>query len=340
MIASTSLQVQTLYQDLVEAHLARPAGEVEGSPFRREISGKTYWYTNERIGGRVVQHYFGPDNEETRKRIEKAMAEREERKAFERRTADMIAQLRAARLPTQDNQTGQLLNALARCGVFGVGGTLVGTHAFRLYDAEIGRRVTQAAPAQTEDVDIASFERLSVAMLAEGAPVVALPEALAAIELEPAPTNDKKGRTGRWRRKGGGVALDLLAPSFTADEGIVRIEAFGTWAQSLHFLNYLIADPIPAVALFRSGILVRIPRPERYAIHKLIVAQRRQANNLAKRRKDMAQAAALIEVLAEDRPAELRQAYQAAKEAGPQWRAALSMSLEMLPGPRSALDGL
>lgn len=337
MIASTSLQVQTLYQDLVEAHLARPAGTVEGSPFRREISGKTYWYTNERIGGRVVQHYFGPDDEETRKRIEKAMAEREERKAFERRTADMIAQLRAARLPTQDNQTGQLLNALARCGVFGVGGTLIGTHAFRLYDAEIGRRVTQAAPAQTEDVDIASFERLSVAMLADGAQPVALPEALAAIELEPAPTNDKKGRTGRWRRKGGGLALDLLAPSFTADEGMVRIDALGTWAQSL---NYLIADPIPAVALYRSGILVRIPRPERFAIHKLIVAQLRQANNLAKRRKDLAQAAALIEVLAEDRPAELRQAYEAAKGAGPQWRAALSKSLQVLPGPRSALDGL
>jgi hypothetical protein len=340
MIASTSLQVQTLYQDLVDAHLAHPAAELEGSPFRREISGKAYWYTNERIGGRVVQHYFGPDDEETRTRIEKAMGEREERKAFERRTADMIAQLRAARLPTQDNQTGQLLTALARSGVFGVGGTLIGTHAFRLYDAEIGRRVTQAAPAQTEDVDIATFERLSVAMLAGGAPYVAFPETLAALELEPAPTNDPKGRTGRWRRKGGGVALDLLAPSFTPDEGMVRIEALGVWAQSLHFLNYLIADPIPAVALYRSGILVRIPRPERYAIHKLIVAQRRQADNVAKRRKDLSQAAALIEVLAEDRPAELRQAYEAAKEAGPQWRASITMSLQVLPGPRSALEGL
>jgi hypothetical protein len=85
---------------------------------------------------------------------------------------------------------------------------------------------------------------------------------------------------------------------------------------------------------------VRIPRPERYAIHKLIIAQRRQADNLSKRRKDLGQAAALIEVLAEDRPAELRQAYEAAKEIGPQWRAAITMSLQVLPGPRSALEGI
>jgi hypothetical protein len=102
---------------------------------------------------------------------------------LEGRTSDMVAQLRAARLPAQYADTGRLLTALARSGVFGVGGTLVGTHAFRLYDAEIGRRVTRAAPAQTEDVDIASFERLSLAMAASHVPPVALPQILAALDL-------------------------------------------------------------------------------------------------------------------------------------------------------------
>jgi hypothetical protein len=114
----------------------------------------------------------------------------------------------------------------------------------------------------------------------------------------------------------------------------------GVWAQSLRFLNYLIADPISAVALYRSGILVRIPRPERYAIHKLIVAQRRQTGNLAKRRKDLAQAAALIKALAEDRPSELRQAYQTAMDAGPEWRATICTSLEMMPATQSAVESL
>jgi hypothetical protein len=340
MIQTTPLQVQTLYQDLVDAHVSRPAAEVEGAPFMRRIAEKAYWYTNARVGTRMVQHYFGPDDETTRARMHQTRIAREEAKIFERRTSDMVAQLRAARLPAQDATTGRLLAALARSGVFGVGGTLVGTHAFRLYDAEIGRRVTQAAPAQTEDVDIASFERLSLAMASDDVPAVALPETLDALELEPAPTTDPRGRTGRWRRKGGGVALDLLAPSFSAEEGIVRLEVMGVWAQSLHFLNYLIADPIPAVALYRSGILVRIPRPERYAIHKLIVAQRRQAGNLAKRRKDLAQAAALIETLAEDRPSELRQAYQTAMDAGPEWRGAIEASLAGMTESRPMLEAL
>jgi hypothetical protein len=288
----------------------------------------------------LIQHYFGPDDEATRARMHNARTAREEAKIFERRTSDMVAQLRAARLPAQDADTGRLLTALARCGVFGVGGTLVGTHAFRLYDAEIGRRVTRAAPAQTEDVDIASFEGVSLAMAASHVPPVALPQTLAALDLEPAPTTEPKQRTGRWRRKGGGVALDLLAPSFSDEEGIVKLESLDVWAQSLHFLNYLIADPIPAVALYRAGILVRIPKPERYAIHKLIVAQRRQAENLTKRRKDLAQAAALIEVLAEDRPSELRQAYQAAMDAGPEWRATIKASLAGMSASRTALEAL
>jgi hypothetical protein len=120
----------------------------------------------------------------------------------------------------------------------------------------------------------------------------------------------------------------------------VKLESLDVWAQSLHFLNYLIADPIPAVALYRAGILVRIPKPERYAIHKLIVAQRRQSGNLAKRRKDMAQAAALIEALAEDRPSELRQAYQAAMDAGPEWRATIKASLAGMSASRTALEAL
>ncbi|WP_241560124.1 GSU2403 family nucleotidyltransferase fold protein [Solirhodobacter olei] len=31
---------------------------------------------------------------------------------------------------------------------------------------------------------------------------------------------------------------------------------------------------MPTTALYRSGVLVQIPQPERFAIHKLIVADR------------------------------------------------------------------
>jgi len=51
----------------------------------------------------------------------------------------------------------------------------------------------------------------------------------------------------------------------------------------------------------RSGVLVNVPQPVRYAIHKLIVATRRIPSAAAKARKDIEQAAALIRVLAKDR---------------------------------------
>lgn len=42
-------------------------------------------------------------------------------------------------------------------------------------------------------------------------------------------------------------------------------------AQSLHYLNYLIAEPITAAIPYRNGVLVQIPRPERLAIHNRLL---------------------------------------------------------------------
>jgi hypothetical protein len=105
------------------------------------------------------------------------------------------------------------------------------------------------------------------------------------------------------------------------------LEPLGVYAQALPFLNFLIADPIPAVALYRSGVLVQIPRPERYAVHKLIVAARRHASSALKAKKDLAQAEILFEVLSEDRPAELSNALTTALTKGPKWREAIATSL-------------
>jgi hypothetical protein len=85
------------------------------------------------------------------------------------------------------------------------------------------------------------------------------------------------------------------------------------------------------VALYRSGLLVQIPRPERYAIHKLIIAQRRSGPARAKAVKDLSQAHALIAILIEDRPGELEEAYQTALESGPKWREAIQRSLKQRP---------
>lgn len=337
MAVSFPLAVQAAYQDLLEAHRLRRIADIPGAPYLKEADGRKYWYAQQRIGDRPVDKYLGPDSEALRERIEKARAEQETQKTFERRCGALVAQLRAARLPALDRTTGKILNAMARVGAFRLGGTLVGTHAFRLYSAELGARFSDEMAA-TEDVDVAAFENLKLVIDDKVDP--ALGDTFKALALEPAPGLDRKQRPTRWRMSGGGAIVDFLAPQMRADRDVVKLEALGVYAQALGFLNFLIAEPIEAVALYRSGVLVQIPRPERYAVHKLIVAERRDASAAAKAVKDLAQAEALISVLAEDRPGELAAAYEDALTRGPKWRAAINKSLKRRPGIKEVLSGV
>jgi hypothetical protein len=59
-----------------------------------------------------------------------------------------------------------------------------------------------------------------------------------------------------------------------------------------------------------------------------IVAQIRNAANRPKARKDLDQARDLIQVIAVDRPYNLQDAYDAAMESGPKWRATITRSLK------------
>lgn len=103
-------------------------------------------------------------------------------------------------------------------------------------------------------------------------------------------------------------------------------------------LNYLIAEPIPAAAVYRDEILVRLPRPERFAIHKLIVADRRRRGpDSQKARKDLSQAEFVVAVLAEDRPADLAAAYDDAMARGPRWRERIEASLKRSPATRERI---
>lgn len=335
---SIPLSLQTVYQDLVEAKRSLLFMDLGGKPFLKELGEKgSYWYTRQRIGDRTVDRYLGRDTPELQNRLQVLEAEEADRKALDERCAGWVAQLRAGGLPALDRESGKVLNAMARVGVFRLGGTLVGTHAYRLMSAELGVRLDEEL-AVTEDLDIAAFENLKLVIDDEVAPPLA--ETFGDLRLEPAPGLDPRNRPTSWRLPGGGVRIDFLAPFMKGGEETRYLEPLGVHAQALSFLNFLIAEPVPAVGLYRSGVLVQIPRPERYAIHKLIVAQRRAAGARAKARKDLAQAATLIEVLADDRPHLLAEAYRTARETGPQWRTTLDESFRQRPDLKAILDEL
>ena len=104
------------------------------------------------------------------------------------------------------------------------------------------------------------------------------------------------------------------------------------YAQALHFLNYLIAGPLTVPLLYRSGALIQVPRPERFAIHKLIVSERRRGTDaIQKAQKDRSQAAFLIRVLTEEDPHALAEAHHDALAKGAAWRDAIAAALIRLP---------
>jgi hypothetical protein len=337
MLKPHSPRAQAAYHDLRRLLIDDSAAEIIGTPQKLMRNGKGYWYDLHRVGSSVKNRYLGEDSPEMTARMARhaELAEQASVRAQERMR--LVRTLRAEGLPSMDRTTGSIMTGMERAGVFRLGGTVVGTQAFRLYEAELGVRLGDTDLTQTGDIDIAQFEGLSVAL---GDKVEEnLAETFKALDFAPIPSINHRS-IWRWKQTTSTALVEFLTPSFRAEEDIRPLPALGVAAQSLHFLNFLIAEPIKAAALYRSGVLVQIPRPEAYAIHKLIVANRRKGPDQLKSRKDRAQSALLIEALAEDRPDELREAYHDALGRGPQWRAHIEATLTRMPETAARLAAL
>ncbi|MFC0202148.1 nucleotidyltransferase family protein [Paracoccus rhizosphaerae] len=324
------------YHDLLRSLRDEGLRDLRGTPTLVQRNGRGYWYDSFRVGSEVRKHYLGEDRPELTARM---VALRDDRAPAQQRRRDrarLVRLLRAEGFLGLDPTNGSLMAALAGAGVFRLGGTVVGTHAFRLYEGELNLRLSLEQTAQTDDLDIASFERLSLALEDAAAPPVQ--QVLADFDFAPAPSL-QPGRTWRWRQTSGNALVEFLTPAF-GEEGLRDLPALGVQAQALHHLNYLIADPIPAAVAYRGGVLVQVPRPERFAIHKLIVADRRRAEDRMKSAKDRAQAAYLIEALVEDRPDDLAEALEDARARGPRWRERIEASLSRMPETAALLTAL
>ena len=333
-----STTAHAAYHDLLASLKDEAVMDVRGTPTKVVRGGKSYWYDTFRVGTDVRKTYIGEDTPELAARLDRLSDLRalaDDRQANRTR---LIRILRAEGFMRIDAATGSLMSAMAKAGVFRLGGTIVGTHAFRLYEGELGLRYRFDDIAQTRDMDIASFERLSLALDDVVSP--RLQDVFRDFAFDPVPSL-RPEHVWRWKQTRNELMVEFLTPSFEADETVKPLAALGVDAHSLHHLNYLIQDPIKAAVPYRSGVLVQIPQPERYAIHKLIVADRRQGGpNALKSAKDRAQAAFLIEALAQDRPDELREAYAIAKATGPKWDMRLDRTLQKMPETQAILRDL
>lgn len=333
-IRRLDIAYQTIYSELVQ----RSLDESFTSDFSSEgrfvavgVKGKKYWYFDtprpERAG--QARRYVGPvDDPEITKRVETFKDIKANLKG-RRRLVSVLT--REAHLPSPLPLAGQVIEELEKAGFFRLRGVLVGTVAYQCYSAILGSRL-KAAAMQTGDADFAQFHEISGAAGDSLPPILQVLRRADATFREIPSQRDSRISTQFVSRND--FKVEFLTPNRGSDDQTGKPVAMpasgGAAAFPLRFLDYLIRQPIRAVLLHGPGVPVLIPSPERYAVHKLIVASRRQAGREAagKSSKDRLQARSIIEVMIANRQhAELASAFTEAWGRGDHWKAAIQASV-------------
>lgn len=307
--------VQTTYLDLLAAVMTAPLPARGVSFVKRPSRSRDYWYLQYVIGESRRSHYLGPDTEELRGLIEKAKTLQAEDAPDMVMRERLVAAGIAGGLQAPSAGEARVYEALAQAGVFEGGGVLVGSHAFANIGNMLGVRWTSGL-SRTADIDIARDPHFIVGMPAETRDLeAALRESHRAFFAVPA-LNPKHPST-RYKIRGQQLSVSVLTPMHGKESAKpVPIPALSTAAEPVRYLEYAMQTSELAAVPARAGILVRVPQPARFALHKLVVSQRRSAREAAKSRKDIAQAGAVIEVLRDLRPGDIRNAIAAATHMG------------------------
>jgi hypothetical protein len=242
----------------------------------------------------------------------------------------MVRALAAAGLPTPDRISGAVVEAMWKSGFFRLRGVLVGTLAFQGYAGPLGVRLG-GRPLMTQDADFAQFWGVSENIGESVPPPLSVLQKIDET-FRKVPTLDDPFVSTQYRNRAG-YRVNFLTPNRGSDEHqgkpITMKALAGTGAQPLRHLDFLIYEPERSVLLYGGGVPVTIPRAERFAVHKLIVAVDRR--DQVKSGKDLLQAQTLIEILAVKRPHELAAAWQIAWDTGARWREKLDAGRARLP---------
>jgi hypothetical protein len=305
---------------------------VDGSFYKVTAKGQEYWYHQASTAEGRTKSYVGPVSDpEITRRIEEFVRIKDDQKARRKLVSTLV---RESGLPAPEHFTGDVVEALAAAGLFRLRGVLVGTVAFQCYAGLLGVRLGGSA-LQTGDADFAQFHAISASVEDTLPPML---EILRGIDptFREIPSQADSRKSFAYENKDR-YRVEFLTPntgSADHDGKPAPMPALGgAYAQPLRFLDFLIHEPVRSVMLHRSGISVTVPAPERYAVHKLIVASRRQDddNGHLKRDKDVKQAEVLMEALiGTRRGSDLAEAYAEAWQRGPAWKEAIAKGMSFI----------
>lgn len=324
-----SAAAQAAFADLVPAaqqfELDRSAADLPGGFTSKTIRGRTYWYYQvKRPDGQPRQIYIGPEGPAARALVDthRDSPARELGHEHLRRLARAAIALGCAEVsPTHGRIIGRLLDH----GFFRAGGILIGTHAFIAYQNHLGLRWD--AGTRTQDLDFAHPGRnLSIAM-----PSGWTVDTSAAIDTLKMGFVPNVAGTTFTKADEPDLQLDFVTSRVAADDRPIRIDDLGLSLQPLKFMEYSMEHTFTGVLLTRTGpLVVQLPDPQRFALHKLIVHGERTRSLRIKAEKDLQQAAALIEWSAEHDPHALAAARDDLLSRGKDWQSRLERGVAAL----------
>ena len=318
---------QAAYAELTEAtraaDLRRSIASLHGSFAQKQVKGRRYWYFQFRdVAGAVRQIYVGPDSEEVARLV--ASADRLSSPDLRPLARSALALGCATLIPKHF----RIVRRLSEYGFFRAGGVLVGTHAFLLLGNVLG--VSWKDGSRTQDVDFAHPGRsLEIALPANL--TINTHEAIESLEMGFLPLTSFEGNVEATyvSTSDPGLRIDFLTAAHRGGADPIVVPELNVALQPLKFMELLLEHPIQATAISTDGaVLVNVPDPARYTIHKLIVASERTTSQRTKANKDLQQAASLIDYYAGDRATELRAAWDEAVSRGKGWRTRLAAGLK------------
>lgn len=301
---------QAKYQEVKQ--LARSQARVlAGTPGilkQRTVAGKQYWmreYT--RPDGKKTDEYLGAATAVEKARVDALRTQIE----LARSLAAGSAQLRLFGYQRIDRKPAAVLAVFFNHGLLQAGLTLVGSHAYAALLNDLG---ILAAGYRTQDVDLARSRPLAVA-LPEGASLGSLLKETG-LGFVPVPGMPSQQPSTSFKLPGAQtLAVDLLAPGGRVGE-ILPVKELAAHAQTIPLLDFLVDEATDGVVLSPNQVIpVRVPAPERFALHKLFSSQSRRADR-DKIRKDLHQAAVLAAAVEEETPERLRDAFKSMPAAG------------------------
>lgn len=322
MTKELSIETRTLHAELMERLSIREAqrniGNLDGSFSTKTISGREYLYFQHYSAGSGKRSFcLGAKTPALEELAAQFKAEKRENIDDPIGTQELCAQLIAGRIAVLPSSIVRVIREMAECSVFRVGGILVGTQAFACIGNLLGVKWDETT-IFTQDVDIAIEKNISIAVPGLTSDI---PKALESLSMGflPVPRLNHKHPSTSFSIRKSPIRVDLLTPKTGPSEDPIYIPRLKAAAQPLSYLGYLIEDPIPAAVISDDAIVVQVPQPLKFGLHKLIVSQLRDVTARAKAEKDLYQAYQILSFYDEERAAELREVWTELISRGSSW---------------------